>query len=491
MSEKVSQKVAAIDLGSNSFHVIVAAVEDDQHLKFLDRHSVKVRLGLGLDANGNITEQAWERGFDCLKEFAQLVEPMPEGSVRILGTNTLRKAKNGKQFVKEAQQLLGHRVNIISGQEEARLVYLGVAHTLAANDTHRLVVDIGGGSTEVIIGKNFKPMEMESLAMGCIAFNLRFFPKQKCDESSARSAIKYARGEALKIHKRYKKTGWTQAVGASGSVKAIYNVIKEEYDHEGITYELMEQLLQRAIESKHFDNLAFKGINENRKLTFVSGLCILMGLFEQLKISDMMYSDGALREGALYELIGRINHEDVRETTVAFLQQKNQIDLAQANRVKKTAGLMSMEIKLKGSQRRLLDWACDTHELGLSIARSGYHHHGAYIVEYADLPGFSQQEQYELALLIDNQRKSLKYNRWPEMRERRLLDLVIMLRLSVLLHRDRNLETPNCQLKIDKGNYFLKVNRSWLKERPLTQADLAEEQALLQKHGISFEFTTG
>ncbi len=493
MQEIEFDKVAAIDLGSNSFHMIIAAVEDQKHLRFFDRHSVKVRLRNGLDEQGNITPKAMDKAFQCLREFAQIIGKMPEGSVQIYGTNTLRQAKNGKTFIKQAQSILGHPVEIISGKEEARLIYLGVAHTLAITQKNRLVVDIGGGSTEIIIGQGFQPELMESLEMGCVSLNHQFFKKDRCDSQSLQEAVKFARGQVLKVHKKYKRMGWQEAIGASGSVKSIQAVLKKELGQEDITLGGMQQLLKLCAKAKHFDALSFSGLTNARKPTFVAGLCVLTGVFEQLGIEHMRFSDGALREGALYDLIGRYGDEDVREATIRFLQQRYMVDIDQANRVKQTVLKLASHLELPKFALRQLQWAASIHELGLAISQNRHHAHGAYLVEFSDLPGFSQQEQQRVALLVHNQRKSLKMDQWPDLQESLTQDKVLVLRLAVILHRDHSESSPEARLERQGSQgqkYQLTVSQHWLDERPLTQADLQEEQELLKKYGIRLTLQT-
>ncbi|MDX1805078.1 MAG: exopolyphosphatase, partial [Alcanivorax sp.] len=404
--------LAAIDLGSNSFHMVVARQAQGE-VQLLDGLSEKVQLGAGLDKDNCLDEAAQQRALDCLGRFAQRIAGIPRGSVRVVGTNTLRLARNARQFIRCAEAVLGHDIDIVAGREEARLIYLGVAHTLADDAGRRLVVDIGGGSTELIIGERFESTETESLHMGCVSFARRFFASGEITEKGFDRAVTAVRQEVLSIHANYRRQGWQQAVGASGTIKAISQVcVDNGWSEAGITMEALKKARKRVIKAGHADKLDLKGLREDRKPIFASGLSILYGIFEQLELAHMEVSSGALREGLLYDLLGRFGHEDVRERSIQALMNRHHVERSQAERVCATAELLYRQVA--GDWRidddALLDtlrWGALLHEVGLAVSHSQFHKHGAYLVTNSDLPGFSRQEQQAVALLVRGHRRKV------------------------------------------------------------------------------------
>ena len=306
--------VAAIDLGSNSFHLIVARM-DHGELRAVERLGEKVQLAAGLDDDNNLTEEAMERGIACLRKLGQYCADMPDASIRVVGTNALRKARNAHEFAQRAEAVLGHSVDIIAGREEARLIYLGVAHTQSDDHDHRLVVDIGGGSTEFIIGERFEPKLLESLHMGCVSWTKQYFPDGKISARQFDEAYYSARLELLNIEHEYRDMGREEAIGSSGSIKSIHNILQER-GHDSITPKGLEQLRKELLRYKHVDRISFTGLKPERVSIFPGGLAILCAIFDSLKIKRMSFSEGALREGLLYDMVGRSGHEDVRKRTV-------------------------------------------------------------------------------------------------------------------------------------------------------------------------------
>ncbi len=331
------EHLAAIDLGSNSFHMVVARQVHGE-IQLMDGLSEKVQLGAGLDKDNCIDDETQTRALECLGRFAQRIAGIPRGSVRVVGTNTLRQARNARQFIDRAEEVLGHDIEIVAGREEARLIYLGVAHTLADDAGQRLVVDIGGGSTELIIGERFESSETESLHMGCVSFARRFFADGNISEKAFDKAVTAARQEVLSIHANYRRIGWQQSVGASGTIKAISQVCVENgWCDAGITLEGLKKARKRVIKAGSVAKLDLKGLREDRRPIFPSGLAILYGIFEQLNIEYMEVSSGALREGLLYDLLGRFGHEDVRDRSIQSLMNRHHVERSQAERVCETA----------------------------------------------------------------------------------------------------------------------------------------------------------
>ncbi len=489
--------VAAVDLGSNSFHMIVARITDG-NVHVLDRLRETVRLAGGLDERNQITAVATERALNTLGRFGQRVKDLPQGTVRAVGTNTLRKARNAAQFLAQAQRCLGHPIEVIGGREEARLIYLGVSHCVAQHEGHRLVIDIGGGSTEVIIGERFNPLHTESLHMGCVNMTRLYFPKGELGEMAWRAADIAARLEIQPIEQLYRRVGWQAGFGASGTALAIERVLREQgWSNDGITLTGLLQLRAHLIKAGHMQRVHLQGLSEERKPVFPGGVVVMLALFEALSIERMQVSDGALREGLIYDLLGRIRDEDVRTRTVDSLMRRFQIDTQHAGRVEATAislfNAVNQVWALDETAADFLVWAARLHELGLSISHSDYHKHGAYIMENADLAGFSREDQRILALLVRLHRRklSLKQAHALDAAQRLMvLRLAILLRLAVLLHRNRS-ENPIELATIKASDAWLKLRFAphWLDQHPLTCADLELEAERIKPFDIRLKFS--
>lgn len=488
--------LAAIDMGSNSFHMVVARLVHGE-IRTLEKMGEKVQLGAGLDANNNLTEEAQQRGLDCLSRFAQRLGEMPRSAVQIVGTNALRVARNAGEFIHRAEQVLGHPVEIIAGREEARLIYLGVSHTQSDDQGRRLVIDIGGGSTEFIIGERFEAQELESLHMGCVSFRNRYFADGRITRRQMDRAITHANQELLHIRNRYRRLGWSNAVGSSGSIKAISNVLAALKISDGtLTYAGMKELRQRLVDMGHIDRLSELGVRTERHNIFPAGFAILMGAFESLDIDEMRYADGALREGLLYDIVGRIQHEDVRDRTIHALQERYHVDQNHGRAVEETAIAAWRQVAdawdiASANDEDILRWACRLHEIGLTISHSQYHKHGGYLLRYSDLPGFSQQFQRDLATLVRGHRRkfsSVIFEDCDPEDYQRLRNLCVLIRLAVLLQHSRNQEPPpEFRLEADKDTLTLTFPEHWLDSRPLTLADLNNEQDYLIKQGLTLE----
>jgi exopolyphosphatase/guanosine-5'-triphosphate,3'-diphosphate pyrophosphatase len=492
------EHLAAIDLGSNSFHMVVARQAQGE-VRVLESLSEKVQLGAGLGPDNRLDEDAQTRALDCLSRFAQRIKGIPRGNVRVVGTNTLRMARNATQFIARAEHALGHDIEVVAGREEARLIYLGVAHSLADDAGARLVVDIGGGSTELIIGERFESTETESLHMGCVSYGQRFFADGKITEAAFKKAVTAARQEVLSIETNYRRLGWAQAVGASGSIKAIAQVCEENgWSTEGISLEGLDKARRKAIKAGSADALSLKGLRDDRKAIFASGLAILLGIFEQMGLAHMQVSSGALREGLLYDLLGRFAHEDVRERSVQALMNRHHVERAQAERVWETArGLYRQaagDWDLEDEEAQAtLRWAALLHEVGLAVSHSQFHKHGAYLVSNSDLPGFSRQAQQAVAVLVRGHRRKLPLStlaECPEDEQARLLRLCLLLRLACRMHHARN-GAPVPPLTLNAGERALELvfPAGWLAEHPLTLADLEQEQEFFQAAGYQLTVT--
>ncbi len=475
------ENIAAVDLGSNSFHLVIARINRGK-LYILDRLRETTRIAAGLDNNNRLTAQAQRRALDCLKRFGQRIAAIAPGSVRAVGTNTLRRAQNAKSFLQRAQQALGHPIEIIGGREEARLIYLGVAHSLADDAGKRLVVDIGGGSTELIIGARFEPLHMESLQMGCVTSSLSHFPGGAITPASMRRAEIAAQQELQVIAGQYRDIGWAGCVGSSGTINAIQEILTaNRWSRDGITRSGLKKLRKHLLAAGHVNRLQLPGLRSDRAPVLPGGVAILLAVFESLGIERMHATGGALREGLLYDLLGRIRHKDIRDHSVARLSTQHHVDTDQAKRVEQTALRCLKQLpqwKLDAYQP-MLGWSARLHEIGLAISHSQYHKHGAYLVEHSDMPGFSRQEQQLLATLILGQRNKLPLAVFSDLqteRARAAKCLCVLLRLAVLLNRSRSRQ-PLPKFSITAKGDLLQINfpAGWLNKHPLSHADLAQE----------------
>lgn len=496
--EQSIQPLAAIDLGSNSFHLVLARVVNGQ-LQTIEKRGEKVQLAAGLDEQNRIAADAEARALACLERFSQRLRGLPAHNVAILGTNTLRAASNRMAFIEKADAILGYPIEVIAGIEEARLVYLGVAHTLADDDGKRLVIDIGGGSTEFIIGERFRPIELESLEMGCVAYTDKYFSDGQLTKRHFKQASKAAQQEIQRIKRRYQRLGWQNVVGSSGTIRAAERVLTGYgLSGGGLQLKALKKLRDLIIEQGHVDKLELQGVKDQRLQVFPAGVAILIGIFEALEIEHMTYSDGALREGALFDLLGRAQHEDVREKTVDALQARYAVDIKHSEHVKRT--LMDAFDQVKGpwklDQREYADWlrwSGDLFELGLGVAHSQFHKHGAYLIRHSDMPGFSQQTQERVALLVGAHRRKLPLSDLDELtsdHKLSMLRLVLLLRLATLLHHGRGAQqvvVPD--IKVGRQSIQLMFPTNFLANHPMTEMDLVLEQDYLASAGIDLAFS--
>ncbi|KAF0280617.1 MULTISPECIES: exopolyphosphatase [Spiribacter] len=488
-----ADEIAAVDLGSNSFHMIIAR-PDESGLRTHDRLRESVRLAAGLDAEKRLSADARARALACLERFGQRVRELPEGAVRAVGTNTLRQSRNSRAFLREAEQALGHPIQIVSGYEEARLIYLGVAHSIADDEDRRLVMDIGGGSTEFIIGEHFVPREMESLHMGCVSTTQRFFSDGVITDKRLRQAEIAARRELEPIADRYRRLGWERAIGASGTIRAIERCLRENgWTAGGIDPKGLQKLRRALVKAGDIKRLKLDGVNASRAEVLPGGLAVLLGAFQQLGLEQMEAADGALREGLLFDLIGRIRHADVRTASVRAMAERYHVDQDQARRVATLADSLRGEVATDWglatpAARDTLQWAAWVHEIGLDISHSQYHKHGEYIVRHSDLAGFAREEQQLLATLIRAHRRKFPRNAFRELPEdwqTASVRLAVLLRLAVTLQRARSDEPlPALTLKAAGRKLTVRFPAGWLDDNPLVEADLSEEAGFLEAAGF-------
>jgi len=472
--------IAAVDLGSNSFRLQVGRISGDQ-IYPLDGLKESVRLAAGLTADKTLDAESQQRGLDALARFAERLRGFEPGAVRAVATNTLRVAKNASQFLEQAEAVLGFPIEIIAGREEARLIYLGVAHTLTNPQKRQLVVDIGGGSTEFIIGESVKPICLDSLYMGCVSYSLRFFPDGRVDKRSFKDAELAARRELQGIVQTYRETGWDEAIGSSGTAKAIVDLLEiNKFSEHDITRDGLEQLRNELFRAGDVASMRVQGLRADRLLPLPGGLAIMSAVFKEFNLERMAFSEGALRLGVLYDQLGRYHHEDLREVTVNNFMQRYHVDQRQAARVGNAAfellqALVPAVREDGNPAAQYLAWSARLHEIGISVAHTGYHKHSAYILANADMPGFSRQEQARLSRLVLAHRGKLERAR-PKKDEALEWTLLFCLRMAVLLNRSRDDQAPLAIIpRVTASGFELKVSAAALDELPLTAAALEDE----------------
>lgn len=477
--------LAAIDMGSNSFHLAIARV-DHGEVKKVASMSEKVQLAAGLDENKNLTEAAQQRGLACLARFVGRLGSVQPNRMRIVATNALRQAKNGHEFIQKAAEILPKPIEIIAGREEARLIYLGVSHTMV-NSGRRLVIDIGGGSTELIIGEEFEPIHTESLQMGCVAFTKAYFEDGEISPKAFERAVVSARKELSGLANTYKAAGWDTVVGSSGTIKACRQITVNMGwgdDQENLTREGLEKLKEKLLKYRHVSEMEFEGLKEDRRAVLPAGVAILYAVFNVLGLETLVYSDGALREGVMYDLLGRFQHEDIRDRSVHALMGRYNADPKQAERVVNTAqdlfNSVAADLDLSSEDSDLLRRAAYLHEIGLAISHSGYHRHGAYLLQHSDIAGFSQIDQNHLSHLVAHHRRKLRSDARVDVMKvggSKLVYLCLLLRLAVLLNHSRSDQMlPAIELTVDnEQQWHLSVSGD-AKQWPLLVADLHDEQ---------------
>ena len=489
---KTYDTLAAVDLGSNSFRLEVTRVAGDQ-LYPLDSLKETVRLAGGLSEDKMLDEATQSRALACLHRFGERLRGLSPEAIRCVGTSALRVARNAEAFLNKAEVALGHPIEIVAGREEARLIYLGVAHSLPASPDRRLVVDIGGGSTEFIIGTGLKPHERESLHMGCVNFSKRFFASGVIDKSTLRLAEMAARVEVERIAREFSRNNWQQAVGSSGTARALRQILETNgWSPRGITADGLAKLRAQLVKGGHVDNLDLPGLASDRRPVIAGGFAIMAGLFAELDVEQMDVAETAMREGILYDLLGRFHKQDMREATVEEFTRRYHIDTQQAARVKRISHKLLAACGIRDENaERYLDWGARLHEIGLSVSHGGYHRHSGYILENADMPGFSRTEQARLALLARAQRGALL--KVPAFAEGSVADadrlLVWLLRQAVILCRSRaEPRIPDVKAEANGKRFRLVLPEGWLQRRPLTQRALEEESVHWNAVGIKYGF---
>lgn len=479
--------LAAVDLGSNSFRLSIGRVEQHNghaQIYAIDRLNESVRLAADMGTDRAIHPDAVKRAITILQRFNERIQGFHPNRVRAVATNTFRVASNRDLILPIAEAALGFPIEVISGYEEARLIYAGINNELPPSSGKRLMVDIGGGSTELIIGRNNQPALLSSLPMGCVSYTDRFFGTGLITENRMNQAILAARRELEVIAQQYRKSGWQQAYGSSGTAKGIEAILLEMgFSERGITLEGMNLLRKKLVRDKKVIPHELPGIKTHRAPVLAAGLAIMIAVFEELKINTMQRGEGALRMGVLYDLLGRDSNRDKRAETVIQLSKRYHIDQAQALRVKQTALRLFQDLQLKNTTETkeletALGWAADLHEVGLSIAHSDYHKHTAYVLGHADMPGFSKDDQALLAFLTLGQQGKLEKLRHLHQGQRLEWLTLLCLRLSAMLMRRRE-DLDNLPLRVEASPHGATIyaEKNWITTRPLSEYSLRTEQS--------------
>ncbi|HVW64848.1 MAG TPA: exopolyphosphatase [Nitrosospira sp.] len=490
--------LAAVDLGSNSFRLQVARVEGKQ-LYPLDSLREMVRLAAGLGPDKRLDEDSQARALDCLKRFGERLRGFSPHAVRAVGTNSLRVARNAATFLKKAEAAIGFPIEIIAGREEARLIYLGVAHGLPNSGSHRLVMDIGGGSTEFIIGSRLKPVKMESLYMGCVSYSLRFFPEGKITRGAMKRAELAARSEIQTIVTEFSRDQWEDAFGSSGTARALGEIIKlNNFDvaatNGDITRDGLENFREHMLRAGDVKKLEIPGLRPDRAPVIVGGFAIMSAAFAELGIRRMSQAMGALRQGVLYDLLGRFHKHDMREVTVKQFMQRYRVDAIQAGRVEALALMLGKQLLTVDPDEteemlQILSWVARLHEVGISVAHSGYHKHSAYILGNADMPGFSTMVQQRMSMLARAHRGS--FSKAHEFTiEAHDIPLLLALRFATLFYRSRSdVPLPDIGIQLNDREIELAIDSGWLERNPLTQTALLAE--IEQWATLGFDLSIG
>ena len=485
--------LAALDLGSNSFHLLIGRLEHGE-IKPIHSQAEKVQLGAGLSGR-KLSSAAIERGLGCLKQFAQLLQSIEPSRIRVVGTHALRRARNRREFTIPAEQILGVPVDVVYGREEARLVYLGVAHALADDSRSRLVVDIGGGSTEFIIGRRFEPTRLESLQMGCVSYAHTYFGKGKISKRRFNNAFQQALIEISHIRGHFNAEHWSEAVGSSGTLQAIETIIKlNGWSHDGIDKKSLERLRKSLMKYKHADDIPWEGLNDKRRSVIAAGVAIALAIFTGLDIEKMRTSKGALREGVVYDLVGRLRHEDVRERSITAILARYQADQTASESVSTMVTRLAMSVRkhwqLRDRDVELLVWAARCHAIGVAISQKHYHRHSAYLLENSDLAGFSQGEQEMLAALVNGQRGKLRQSELGSMRQKHgenIAKLLVIMRIAVVLKWAEDVRDAKITASTETLN--LCFPREWQERHPLTTKELILVSNAARKLGVQLQLT--
>ncbi len=493
-----SELIAAVDMGSNSFRLVIARV-DKTHSKnqvyVIDNLREPVRLGAGLTSNNKLDNASQTRAIECLARFKERLLEFNPHQVRAVATNAVRVAVNASEFIEKAEAALGFSIDVVSGSEEARLIYCGVAHQLPANSENRLVVDIGGGSTELIIGNNYTPIALESIPIGCINLGQRFFPNGKLSEQALKEAILFARQHVVILQRQFTKIGWTHCIASSGSSRTLAEIcIKNGWSQDGISLTGLTQLHHKLRQINNINELELPGTKLDRKANIPGGLTLMLAVFEELGLTQMQTSEAALRQGLLYDLIGRTSTFDLRQQTVNHFIRRYEVDIEHVQRVQQlTLSLydqLTQQLHSLDTNRHLLSWAALLHEIGLTVSHQGHHKHAAYLIQHSDMPGFSRREQNLIADWVLAHTGKLGKSAHLSQSEQIWIP-AMCLRLAALFLRRRQAEQiPTIEIHYSANQLTLSLNPNWLKNHPLTDYNLNQEVLIWQRLNLNLQITT-
>lgn len=480
--------LAAVDLGSNSFRLEIGRAAGN-HVEPLGYWKETVRLARGLGDDLRLSKKSIATACECLARMNERLRGIPGERVRAVGTQTLRDARNVDEFLLEAQAALGHPIEVISGREEARLIFEGCMHALPPAPKRRLVVDIGGASTEVIVGREFAAEAAESFKIGCVNTTLRFFPDGAIDRGSFKRAVVACSAELEEAIAQFSRSHWDEAYGTSGTIGAVTAILRDEGWANGtITSEGLLKLRQTLLDFGEIKRIRFAGMKPERQEVLAGGVAALTAVFDTLGMTELQLGRGGLRTGLIYDLLGRREQHDVRDATVERLQARFGVDRAQAAQVARIALQLfdALEPRADEETGKRLAWAAALHEVGFAISHNDYHKHGAYLVQHGDLAGFSTTDQERIAALILGQRGNLKKVIGALVDESRTAKTVALRLAVILCHARREVQLPKWTLRTGKSWVEFGLDAAWLSRHPLTQHLLDEEADQWNKAGIRF-----
>ena len=487
--------LAAVDLGSNSFRLEIGRYAAG-HIERVQYFKEMVRQGAGLNEQGNLTTEAMQRGWDCLARFAERLKGFPATQVRAVATQTLREAQNRDEFIRHANAILGYPISVISGPEEARLIYQGAAHSLPPSDERRLVVDIGGRSTELILGQRFATQRVASYPVGSVAWSMRYFPQGEFTKSALKTAQIAAQAVMEEAGHHFAPGSWDNAYGTSGTANAIADVLAV-YGGEPdvVRRDQLNWLCEQLLAAGSAANLRLEGLKDERRAVIGGGVTVLCAVFDLLNLDELRIASGALRQGLLRDMVQHEEYSDIRNRTIATLKDRYQVDSQQAGRVQRTAALLFEQAKryvgvTEPAQLHspMLDWASQLHEMGCLISHNDYHHHGAYVLSHSDVPGFTQTELSHLAALVLAQRGKLRkvdaFLQDPEF----ALQLLCLRLATLLCHARRDPDLEHLALRDKPEKWSLKAQLGWSERYPQSAYLLEEEMLAWQKTPYLFQF---
>ena len=487
--------LAAVDLGSNSFRLEIGRFAAG-HIERVQYYKEMVRQGAGLDESGNLTEDAMQRGWDCLARFAERLKGFPPEHVRCVATQTLREARNRDVFIQQANAILGYPISVISGPEEARLIYQGAVHSLPPSDERRLIVDIGGRSTELVLGQRFTTQHVASFPVGSVGWSIRYFPSGEFTKSTLKTAQIAAKALMEEATHHFAPTHWDRAYGTSGTANAIADVLAAYGgDPDVVRREQLDWLNEQLLLAGNAANVRLDGLKEDRRAVIGGGVTVLTAIFDLLRIDELHIASGALRQGLLRDMAEYEEYADVRKHTIHTLMERYQVDVEQAMRVQRIAAVLYEQAKgytgitrHEELQSPMLNWASQLHEIGCLISHSDHHHNGAYVLGRSDVPGFTQTELSHLAALVLAQRGKLRkvdaFLPDPEF----ALQLLCLRLATILCHSRRDPDLSQLTLRHKPEKWSLKAQAGWADNYPQSAYLLSEEMQAWQKTPYVFQF---